>query len=244
MNHVLFSALISALFLILNAAALLVVLTLNRREGARPAPPAAQPAEPRTLDAADILGWEFEYARITASEAMQDRHTMVNYYLLAAGILTSAAILAVGKESNLPAACGALLLWLLCGVGWFYFLKLIRLRQAWHGSAQAMNRIKEFYIAHARDFTPQELGAAFRWRAETLPRPGKPWTLFFYSAMLIGFLDSVAYVVGAALLSLEATLASPWLARLCLLPLGVAFFLFHGWLYFAFLRPDGPSAAR
>ncbi len=233
---------ISFAFLVTNVLILLVILALNRRTGAsssQPYTPAPVSSDQKHLEASDILGWEFEYARTTASEAMQDRHTMINFYLLAVGVVGSGVIALLGQDvdANLPKATGTLLLWLLCGVGWVYFLKLIRFRQAWHDSARAMNQIKDFYVQHAKDFEPEMLRDAFRWKTETLPPPDKPWTAFFYSAMLIAFLDSAAYVAGGALLSLDAT-GSPPLSVLGPLALfGLAFFAFHVWLYFAFLKP-------
>jgi hypothetical protein len=59
-----------------------------------------------------------------------------------------------------------------------------------------MNQIKDFYIQHAKEFEPEMLRDAFHWKTETLPPPDKPWTVYFYSAMLIGFLDSAAYIAG------------------------------------------------
>jgi hypothetical protein len=225
---------------------LLVILALNRRPSARSsqqdAPTPVSP-EQKHLDASDILGLEFEYARDTASEAMQDRHTMINFYLLVVGVIASGVVAVLGQDAGLPKAVGSLLLWLLCGVGWLYFLKLIRLRQAWRDSAQAMNQVKYFYIHHAENFEPEVLHSAFRWKAETLPPPDKPWTVFFYSAMLIGFLDSVAYVAGGVLLDLDATGSSLLLVLGLLVLFGLTFFAFHVWLYFAFLKPQLSSEA-
>jgi hypothetical protein len=245
---------ISFVFLIANVLVLLAILAMNRRVGARPSqtttPPLETPGQD-LLDPADILKLEFEYARITASEAMQDRHIMVNFYLLIAGVMVSGVVGVLAQKTGLPKAAGALLLWLLCGIGWLYFLKIIRLRQAWHDSAQAMNQIKDFYIQHAQDFDPDVLRSAFRWQSHTLPEPGKPWTVFFYSAALIAFLDSVAYVAGGSLIGWGAPprLLVPALGLLTLF--GLAFFAFHVWLYFAFLKPkpsrepsgDAPSKA-
>ena len=79
---------VALLFLLVNVAILVVILALNRHQSAMPAAPPIPPGEP-LIDPSDILGWEFEYARVTASEAMRERHTMVNFYLLVAGIITS-----------------------------------------------------------------------------------------------------------------------------------------------------------
>jgi hypothetical protein len=241
MIRTIFQISISFVFLIANVLTLLAILALNRRVGAKPGqttPPPLSTSGRALLDPADILKLEFEYARVTASEAMQDRHTMVNFYLLVAGVMASGVVGVLTQKAGLPKTAGTLLLWLLCGIGWLYFLKIIRLRQAWHDSAQAMNQIKDFYAQHVKDFAPDELREAFLWKSETLPRPDKPWTVFFYSAILIAFLDSVAYMAGGALLNLTAT---RYLSLLFLGPLalfGLAFFAFHVWLYFAFLKPE------
>ena len=244
-----FQIFISFAFLVANVLIMLVILALNRQTGAKSlgwsartgsqaTTPDQEGQEEKLLNARDILGWEFEYARVTASEAMQDRHTMVNFYLLVAGVVVSGVVGVLAQKTGLPKATGTLFLWLLCGIGWLYFLKIIRLRQAWHGSARAMNQIKDFYIQHVKDFKPDELREAFLWKAETLPPPDKPWTVFFYSAVLIAFLNSVAYVVGGALLNLAAARRFPLLALGPLAMFGLVFFAFHVWLYFAFLKPE------
>ena len=240
MIRIIFQIGISFVFLVANVLTLLAILAMNRRAGDKPSQPPTQTQETQGkefLDSSDILGWEFEYARVTASEAMQDRHIMVNFYLLVAGVMASGVVGMLAQKTGLPQVAGTLLLWLLCGIGWLYFLKIIRLRQAWHDSAQAMNQIKGFYIQHVKDFKPDELREAFVWKTETLPPPDRPWTLFFYSAALIGLLDSVAYVAGGALLGWGARprLLVPALGLLALF--GLAFFALHVWLYFAFLKP-------
>jgi hypothetical protein len=217
-------------------------------------PPAAQPApgetapsqtntqinpETNSIQVSQLLGWEFEYARVTASEAMHDRHTMVNFYLLIVGVAVSATTGAMAAAVPLPNWLGAVLLWLLCGVGWLYFLKLIRLRQAWYDSARAMNQIKEFCIRHNHEFPQVELRSAFRWQASSLPSERKPWTLFFFSAMLIGFLSTSAYFVGGLMLGLQAPDARLW--PLVMLALAVVFFGTYVYFYFAFLGQNQPN---
>ena len=233
------SVAISFGFLIANILVIRWILILNRRPSPKPSPPPLPPDKPtqvKPLDSADILKLEFEYARFTASEAMQDRHTMVNFYLLAFGVIATGVLAILSGEANLPQSIGTLLLWILCAVGWLYFLKIIRLRQAWHESAQAMNQIKEFFIQHDEHFQPEELRPAFRWQAHTLPSPDKPWTVFFYSAVLIALLDSMAYVLGAALLDLNLSLIILRVDLGLYLIFGIGFLAFHIWLYFAFLK--------
>ena len=225
-------------FLIANVLVMRLILALNRRPSPKSSPPPPPEKSPRMkpLSSADILKMEFEYARFTASEAMQDRHTMVNFYLLAFGVIATGVLAILSGETDLPHSIGSLLLWILCAVGWLYFLKIIRLRQAWHESARAMNQIKEFFIQHDEHFEPEELRYAFRWQAHTLPSPDKPWTVFFYSAVLIALLDSMAYVLGAVLLDLNLSLIIPYIDLGLYSIFGIGFLAFHIWLYFAFLR--------
>ncbi len=233
------SVAISLGFLIANILTMRLILALNRRSTTEPSPP-PPPPEPlplvRPLYSADILKMEFEYGRLTASEAMRDRHTMVNFYLLAFGVIATGVLGILSRGADLPESIGTLLLWILCAVGWLYFLKIIRLRQAWHESARAMNQIKEFFILHDQHFEPDELRPAFRWQAHTLPSPDKPWTVFFYSALLIALLDSMAYVLGAALLDLSLSSIVPGVDIGPYLLFGMGFLTFHIWLYFAFLK--------
>ncbi len=229
----------AATFLVLNVAILLAVLAMNRRAQScltsKDTPPPRTPKE-GILDASSILGWEYGYAQTTASEAMRDRHTMINFYLLAATIVASGLLASLQGESATPRVVGTAFLWLLTCIGWFFFLKLIRLRQAWHESARVMNEIKSFYINHSKKLPPEVLQQAFLWRSDTLPAPDKPWTLFFFSAMLVGFLDSVAFVAGGLLLSLSAPPICFLFVVGTLVVLGLAFLAFHAWMYFALLK--------
>jgi hypothetical protein len=153
-------------------------------------------------------------------------------------VIATGVITILSQQANLPQSIGTLLLWILCAVGWLYFLKIIRLRQAWHDSARAMNQIKEFFIQHDQHFESEELRPAFRWQPHTLPPPDKPWTVFFYSALLIALLDSMAYVLGAALLDLSNSFNIPPADLALYVIFGFGFLIFHIWLYFAFLKEN------
>lgn len=165
---------------------------------------------------------------------------MINFYLLATGVVATGVIGLIGSDRDVPHAASTLLLWMLCGVGWIYFLKLIQLRRAWIDSARTMLHIRDFYGRHVSDIAPAEIQQAFRWKLRTLPPAGKPWTVFFYSAALIGFIDSAAFVGGSYLLDAPRYAAQPVLA-LWPAGLGILFFLFHNWLYMAMLRPVTPE---
>ena len=241
-------------FLLFNVLVVLIILYLNKYPPTISGPGGPgdgtgeeepTPAGTRPLKASDILGWEFEYARITASEAMQDRHTMINFYLVVVTALGAGLLIVLGGvpgkgglpgQDGLPTVVGTALLWLLCLVGWLYFLKVIRLRQAWHESARTMNQIKEFYIQHAKEFKPEVLEPAFRWKAQTLPPPDQPWTVFFYSALLIALLDSAAYMAGGILLNWNPDQPLDRLVVGLFFLFGLFLFAFHVRMFFAFLR--------
>ena len=73
MTHNLTPVSISFGYLMVNVAILSVILALNHRAGSRPhqtTPPSTEPPGEGHLDPSNILEWEFEYARTTASEAL------------------------------------------------------------------------------------------------------------------------------------------------------------------------------
>jgi hypothetical protein len=225
-------------FLLLNVLVLCTILAFGRRvhkESGQPSVPSQPASELNVLDPADILGKEYVYAQNTASEAMRDRHTMIQFYLVLVSVIATGVTAVIREGLDSSWLVGTVLMWLLLSIGWLYFLKVIRLRQAWHESARTMNQIKEFYIYYSKNFEGNILRSAFRWHSYTLPKPEKPWTLFFLSAMTISFVDSVAFVVGGILLSIPNVRSSPLLVIGSLIPLGLAFLGFHVWLYSAFL---------
>ena len=161
--------------------------------------PSSQPSGAKPVNSLDVLAWEFEYARVTASEAMRDRHVMINFFIVIFGISVT-GIVAYYKGVNLWQPCSSMLqLWFLSSVGIFYLLILIQLRAAWHDSALAMNKIKEFCINN-NTIEANKLSEAFRWRLASVPKANKLWNVFFYSAAFIAFMSSAAFVCGIAIL--------------------------------------------
>ena len=239
---------ITLVFGLANVVILSLILRDNRRSPSTPKVGKTQKSVPRSnsnpsVSASGILEWEFEYIRTTASEAMEQRHTLVNFYLLVVGVVVSGVVAVLGQQ-DLPNAVGAVLMWLLCCIGWIYYLSIIRLRQAWHGSVQAMGQIKDFCIQHNAEFRPEVLQQAFAWRRETLPEPGRHWTVFHYSALLIALLDSVAFVAGGALLDWSNTGKRPLLVLIPLAAMGIGFLIFHMQLYDAFLKDRSSNKAK
>ena len=143
-----------------------------------------------------LLIKDYDYIRDTLAQAMNDRHTMVNYYLLITGAMIT--IIATNlKAGAFEAAQTRYLLFIgaliLNFIGWIYYMHVIRLRQAWHGSALAMNQIKEFFVQNGR--VPDDIArSSFLWDTKTVPRAGRKSNVFYYSAMLISFITSLAII--------------------------------------------------
>ncbi len=123
----------------------------------------------------------------------------MNLYLLLVGgvgsIALAASQFAEAKTLTVPGEAYTLLFLLLGITGFFMVMKLVRLRQAWYESVRAMNTIKSYYLKRFPD-----LDAAFLWKPNSIPSPGKPWTITFNFSLLIMILDSAA--IGAAAQSL------------------------------------------
>ena len=107
-------------------------------------------------------------------------------------------------------------------IGFFTLVKLVRLRQAWYESVHAMNTIKKFYLNRFPG-----LDAAFAWKIETIPAPGKPWTITFNLALLVALVDCAAVAVAAHF-------ADQFLANADMVGMFAAgiFFLWQVWFYF------------
>jgi len=234
MSAIVLPLIISLSFLALVFGLVRWIVKENRKKTSFSKPELMQDATSKKLDASDILKLEFDYAKTTAGEAMRDRHTMINFYLLTVGIVTS-GVLAI-LQQGLPGPLGTLFLWVLCLVGWLYLLKIVRLRQAWLDSAKTMNLIKDFYLTHSEHFEADELAKAFRWRTHTVPSADQPWTLFYYSACLIAILNSIAFTSGAVLLTDAFSDLSSFIISGIMVALGVVFFLFHMRSYSALFK--------
>lgn len=190
------------------------------------------------LEAKDILGQSFEYARETAGQAMEHRMTIVNFYLLIVGGAGSGvvAILAANNSDKNQLFAGAVaLLWIVYLIGWLTVLKIIRLRAAWIESAFEMNMIKQFYITNVRGMASDVLESAFSFKPSSIPAPAKPWNIFYYSAFLVAMLDAGAFLGGFLLLALH--LSAPGIIWLIGAPLALITLVAHMWVYDILLKP-------
>lgn len=164
-----------------------------------------------TLKLDNMLLEEFNYASVTAYQALEDRARMFNLYLLLIGVVASAvgAIYQLGKQNNTtsPYLQGLVVLLLIVGaiLGFVFFLKVIYLRRAWFDSAVAMNKIKEFYIARFASTVP-DVETAFNWRLKGVPRTRGAVT--FMICYTMAFLGSLC-LTGAVFVAYD-----PWLKQL------------------------------
>lgn len=150
-----------------------------------------------------IALYEYEYVRETMAQAMNDRHTLINYFLLATGVVL-ATIGAIYSKEGLADFAYKLHLTVaicltFCFVAWIYFLKIVRLRQAWCESCAAMNRIKQFFLVNEEHEVPEEQ-SPFLWKSKTIPPPAKKGNLFHLEALLINFISALAFGAVSVLL--------------------------------------------
>ena len=239
---------VAAYFLLVIA--LMIWLQFKYAERSRPVevpvlrPLPRKPEEP-AASLASMLLHEFDYVKETASQAMNDRHTMINYFLLSTGVIFAALGVLISKEGgwDLPYRNQILvgLSLLFNAIGWVYFMQIIRLRQAWCESARAMNHIKEFFARHC-DFPYPVARQAFRWRPETIPAAAKKFTVFYFSALLIALISASAIFLAALVVlgPIETTqrhrFAIPAL-------MGLAHLFFQMRMYTVLLEEKPPASA-
>ncbi|HEY7851249.1 MAG TPA: hypothetical protein VIC27_14360, partial [Ktedonobacterales bacterium] len=156
----------------------------------------------------NLLLQEYSYASSTAYQALEDRARMFNLYLVLIGALATGVGVITQLGKNLGGYAPEIIVALLSVmgvVGIAFFIKLIRLRQAWRESAIAMNIIKEHYIQMFRKESP-EVERMFRWRLRTLPMGEKRGNISFVVCMTVALLGSLSFAA-AALLAVATWLA-------------------------------------
>ncbi len=162
--------------------------------------------ETHTLDAGlsleNMLLEEFNYASVTAYQAMEDRARMFNLYLVLVGVLASGlgAVFQLGSGLRQYVEPVAIVLLLLTGaLGYIFFWKLIRLRQAHRDSLIAMSKIKMFYIDQFKAQYPK-IEKAFHWRLETMPTGEKFGNVTFLVCYTTAVLGCLCFAIAAFLL--------------------------------------------
>ena len=148
------------------------------------------------LKADSILSAEYEYIAQTAFQTNEDRAKVSTFYVLTVGSFLAAML---GLQTDILQTqfiyvAFTILFALLSLNATLTLLQLVRLRQAWYDSVQALNQLKSYYIDHAGDLP---LNDAFRWGQSTLPAKFKPWSVSFLLALQVTILGGAA--LGATL---------------------------------------------
>jgi hypothetical protein len=118
-----------------------------------------------SLSPDEILKAEYNYIANTVFQANEDRSRATSFYLLTFSSFI-AAIVSYQFDKRLNGNWvdwGFFALFIVLAVmGLLTVLQLARLRLAWYESVQAMNQIKDYYLAHH-----EGLEQAFSWRSVT-----------------------------------------------------------------------------
>ncbi|GAB4504366.1 MAG: hypothetical protein Fur0043_13600 [Anaerolineales bacterium] len=146
------------------------------------------------LNADEILRAEFDYIAQTAFQANEDRARVASFYFVSVGSLVAAILGTQFAEDALRGVSLAfgLLFLVLTALGGLTIAQLARLRAAWHESAEAMNRLKDFYIQQYPEIEP-----AFKWRMQSIPPTDKLYSIANLMAVevsLLGALTSAAAI--------------------------------------------------
>lgn len=144
------------------------------------------PVKPK-LNTDEILKAEYTYIANTVFQANEDRSRVASFYFVTVGSLVATILSALNSTNNKSASLAFAALFLVLTVlGTLTLAQLARLRAAWHESAQAMNKIKDFYIKHNKEIEP-----AFKWRTQTLPSTDKPFSIANLMAVEVVLLSAV-----------------------------------------------------
>jgi hypothetical protein len=184
-----------------------------------------------TLKMENMLLEEFNYASVTAYQAMEDRARTANFYYVLLGVLASGlvAIYQLSGGHPLPLVLIAILLFIGSTISVTFFVLIIRLRQAYRESVTCMNVIKEFYIEQFKQHMPQ-VEDAFHWRLKTIPQNERIGSVTFMMGYQIAFIGSMC--LGGTVF----VMTQPLLANLGAAILAVLIFLLALLLYILYYR--------
>ena len=148
-----------------------------------------------TLNIENMLLEEFNYASLTAYQAMEDRARVSTLYYILLGALLSGLLAIYQSGRNTHQYSQPLVIALLIAAGIIsitFFEKIIRLRQAYRESLICMNVVKEFYIQQFQQSMPH-IEHAFRWRLKTIPPGERIGSVTFAIASLIALVGSLCF---------------------------------------------------
>ena len=144
-----------------------------------------------SISAEDILTAEFEYIAHTASQANDDRSSVVSFFIIAVG--SPLAAFFSTDQANVPDPTANILftgLFLILAVlGTTTILQLARLRGAWYESMLAMNHMKEFLVKNS----DSDISGAFRWTFQSAPAKFKPNSVSFYQTLEVAILAGLLF---------------------------------------------------
>jgi len=166
------------------------------------------PSKP-VLSQGEILIAEYNYVAQAIFQANEDRSRVASFYMITFGSFIAALIT---YRLNLAAEQLAWVEWGFAGLftalalmGLLTVLQLARLRHAWFEGLDAMNRIKEYYIANFKG-----LEKAFAWRGDSLPSKFKPASVGFMLVLQVAILAGAALGT-AVFFTMLAASGSDWL---------------------------------
>ena len=156
----------------------------------------------QTLRLESMMLAEFNYANSTAYQALEDRGRMFNFYLAIAGVLAGGlgALYELGKRDTNSEILATGLLILAGIIGLVFFVKMVRIRQAFEDSMLTMNVIKEHYITIFKDSVPA-VEKIFRWRLKTIPSARRFLSLTFLVCFGVILIDSLAFGLAALIIT-------------------------------------------
>jgi hypothetical protein len=138
---------------------------------------------------------EFNHASVVAYQANDDRTSLLNLYLLLAGVIATAAGVSASAAfaANTIGPLLAIILGLVLAsvLSFGFFMRLISLSDKYLDALLTMDVIKEVYIRELQGQT-SVLERAIRWRLATLPRGGK-----LRSSGTTFFIGSIITVIGS-----------------------------------------------
>src|SRR4051812_22411805 len=188
--------------------------------------------EKPALNSGDILIAEYKYIAQAIFQANEDRSRAATFYMVTFGSFIAALItyqfnFAAGQQAWVQWGFAGLFL-ALAAMGLLTILQLARLRHAWFEGLDAMNRIKEYYIANFKG-----LEQAFAWRNSSVPHKFKPASVGFMLVVQVAILGGAALGTAAFFVT-QALPGMDW--RLVAFPVGAIFFLWQIDLYRNMLR--------
>lgn len=194
--------------------------------------------------AIDIISAEHGYIAQTAFQANEDRARASQYFFVTFATLVAALLSTQvnGANQSQLYLTFVVIFGLLSVLGLITILQLVRLRQAWLESVRAMNQIKAKVVAEQ-----PELAGYFRWTAESVPPPLKPWSFGFFQAVSVSLLSGLAIGAAVAFGALASDpVAVPWASSLGAGLVGAGLFLGLGYILPLWrTEPElGPEAAQ